>query len=33
VHGRRVVEDRRLVTVDQGALMAAVRELTAGWSA
>jgi 5-methylthioadenosine/S-adenosylhomocysteine deaminase len=33
VHGRRVVADRRLVTVDQAALMAAVRELTAGWTA
>ena len=33
VHGRRVVEDRRLVRVDQASLMARVRELTAGWAA
>lgn len=32
VHGRRVVEDRRLVTVDQAALMARVREVTRGWT-
>jgi len=31
VHGRRVVADRRLVTVDQAALMARVREVTKGW--
>jgi 5-methylthioadenosine/S-adenosylhomocysteine deaminase len=33
VHGRRVVEDRRLVTVDQASLMERVRALTAGWTA
>jgi 5-methylthioadenosine/S-adenosylhomocysteine deaminase len=32
VHGRRVVADRRLATIDQAALMARVRELTKGWS-
>jgi 5-methylthioadenosine/S-adenosylhomocysteine deaminase len=32
VHGRRVVEDRRLATVDQAALMARVREVTKGWT-
>jgi 5-methylthioadenosine/S-adenosylhomocysteine deaminase len=32
VHGRRVVEDRRLTTVDQAALMARVREVTKGWA-
>jgi 5-methylthioadenosine/S-adenosylhomocysteine deaminase len=32
VHGRRVVADRRLVTIDQAALMARVRELTKDWS-
>ena len=32
VHGRRVVEDGRLVTVDQAALMARVREVTEGWA-
>lgn len=31
VHGRRVVEDRRLTTVDLGELLARVREVTAGW--
>ncbi|MBI3635952.1 MAG: amidohydrolase family protein [Candidatus Rokubacteria bacterium] len=31
VHGRRVVEDRHLTTVDQARLMARVREVTAGW--
>jgi 5-methylthioadenosine/S-adenosylhomocysteine deaminase len=31
VHGHRVVEDRRLATVDQAALMARVREVTKGW--
>jgi 5-methylthioadenosine/S-adenosylhomocysteine deaminase len=31
VHGRRVVEDRRLVGVDVGELLARVRELTKGW--
>jgi 5-methylthioadenosine/S-adenosylhomocysteine deaminase len=32
VHGRRVVERGRLATVDAGALLASVRELTSGWS-
>ena len=32
VHGRRVVEERRLTTVDQAALMARVREVTKGWT-
>jgi 5-methylthioadenosine/S-adenosylhomocysteine deaminase len=31
VHGRRVVEDRRLTTLDVAALLTAVRELTAEW--
>jgi 5-methylthioadenosine/S-adenosylhomocysteine deaminase len=31
VHGRRVVEDRRVTTVDVAALLGRVRELTAGW--
>jgi 5-methylthioadenosine/S-adenosylhomocysteine deaminase len=31
VHGRRVVQSRRLATVDQDALLARVRELTDGW--
>jgi 5-methylthioadenosine/S-adenosylhomocysteine deaminase len=31
VHGRRVVENRRLVTVDEGRLVARVRELTDSW--
>jgi len=31
VHGRRIVADRRLATVDQSRLLARVRELTAGW--
>jgi 5-methylthioadenosine/S-adenosylhomocysteine deaminase len=32
VHGRRVVAERRLTTIDQAALMARVRELTRGWA-
>jgi 5-methylthioadenosine/S-adenosylhomocysteine deaminase len=32
VHGRRVVEDGRLTTIDLDALLARVRALTAGWS-
>ena len=32
VHGRHVVEDRRLATVDQDALMARVAALTRGWT-
>jgi 5-methylthioadenosine/S-adenosylhomocysteine deaminase len=32
VHGRRVVENRRLATVDQDALMARVAALTRGWA-
>jgi 5-methylthioadenosine/S-adenosylhomocysteine deaminase len=32
VHGRRVVADRRLTTLDQQALMARVREVTRGWT-
>ena len=32
VHGRRVVARGRLVTVDAGALLASVREVTRGWS-
>jgi len=32
VHGRRVVENRRLVMVDQDALMARVASLTRGWA-
>jgi 5-methylthioadenosine/S-adenosylhomocysteine deaminase len=32
VHGRRVVENRRLVMVDQDALMARVAALTRGWA-
>jgi 5-methylthioadenosine/S-adenosylhomocysteine deaminase len=32
VHGRRVVTDRRLATIDQAALMARVREVTRGWA-
>ena len=32
VHGRRVVEAGRLVTVDERELLARVRELTQGWS-
>jgi 5-methylthioadenosine/S-adenosylhomocysteine deaminase len=31
VHGRRVVEDRRLVSADLDELLAHARELTAGW--
>ncbi len=31
VHGRRVVEDRRVTTVDVAALLGQVHELTAGW--
>jgi 5-methylthioadenosine/S-adenosylhomocysteine deaminase len=33
VHGRRVVESGRLVTVDERELLAQVRELTQGWCA
>ena len=32
VHGRRVVKDRRLATLDQDALMARVAALTRGWT-
>jgi 5-methylthioadenosine/S-adenosylhomocysteine deaminase len=32
VHGRRVVENRRLATLDQDALMARVAALTRGWA-
>jgi 5-methylthioadenosine/S-adenosylhomocysteine deaminase len=32
VHGRRVVENHRLVSVDRAALMANVREVTKGWT-
>ena len=32
VHGRQVVKDQRLTTVDQGALMERVRMLTRGWA-
>ena len=32
VHGRRVVADRRLATIDQGALLARVRDVTRGWA-
>jgi 5-methylthioadenosine/S-adenosylhomocysteine deaminase len=32
VHGRRVVEARRLATIDQDRLLAQVRELTRGWA-
>ena len=32
VHGRRVVENRQLATVDQTALLANVREVTKGWT-
>jgi 5-methylthioadenosine/S-adenosylhomocysteine deaminase len=32
VHGRRVVADRRLVTIDQTALLARVRDVTRGWA-
>src|SRR5207249_982769 len=32
VHGRRVVARGRLATVDAGALLASVREVTRGWS-
>ena len=31
VHGRRVVENGRLVTVDVDELLARVREFTKGW--
>jgi cytosine/adenosine deaminase-related metal-dependent hydrolase len=31
VHGRRVVESGRLVTLDENELLARVRELTRGW--
>jgi 5-methylthioadenosine/S-adenosylhomocysteine deaminase len=33
VHGRRIVQDRRLATLDQETLMARVAALTRGWSA
>jgi hypothetical protein len=33
VHGRRIVHDRRLATLDQETLMARVTALTRGWSA
>ena len=32
VHGRHVVKDQRLATLDQGALMERVRTLTRGWT-
>jgi len=32
VHGRHVVKDQRVATVDQGALMERVRTLTRGWT-
>ena len=32
VHGRHVVKDQRVTTVDQGALMERVRTLTRGWA-
>ena len=32
VHGRRVVTDRRLATMDERALTARVRDVTRGWS-
>ena len=32
VHGRQVVKDQRLATLDQGALMERVRTLTRGWT-
>lgn len=32
VHGRRVVEARRLALVDEAGLLARVRELTRGWA-
>ena len=32
VHGRRVVEGRRLATIDQSALLAHVRAMTKGWT-
>ena len=32
VHGRRIVQDRRLATLDQETLMARVAALTRGWS-
>src|SRR5688500_10264302 len=32
VHGRQIVADRRLATVDQSRLLARVRELTTAWS-
>ena len=31
VHGRRVVESGRLLTVDERELLAKIRELTKGW--
>ena len=33
VHGRQIVADRRLATIDQSRLLARVRELTNGWRA
>ncbi|HWM77284.1 MAG TPA: hypothetical protein VNS56_06860 [Methylomirabilota bacterium] len=33
VHGRRIVQDRRLTTLDQESLVARVAALTRGWSA
>jgi hypothetical protein len=32
VHGRRVVAEGRLATLDQARLMARVREVTKGWT-
>jgi len=32
VHGRRVVEGTRLLTLDLGELLAEVRALTRGWA-
>jgi hypothetical protein len=32
VHGRRIVQDGRLTTLDQETLMARVAALTRGWS-
>jgi len=31
VHGRRVVDCGRLVTLDEGEMLARIRELTNGW--
>ena len=33
VHGRRIVQDRKLATLDQESLVAGVAALTRGWSA